>query len=233
MRKLLILLILIFITGCQPNETEKEFGGEENMLNLDGIKIEWLGHAGFRITAKEKIIYIDPYNLEKGEKKADIILITHDHYDHCSTDDVEKIRQESTVLFAAKGCDVVKPDAVMGPGQREEVHDIIIDAVPAYNPKKKFHPKEKGNVGYVLDIDGDRIYHAGDTDVIPEMEEIRARVALLPVGGTYTMDAAEAAEAAKMINCEIAIPMHYGTIIGDKSDAEEFAKLCNCEVKIL
>jgi L-ascorbate metabolism protein UlaG (beta-lactamase superfamily) len=208
------------------------------MFEFNGIKIEWLGHACFRIKTKKLVIYIDPYNIEE-EEKADIILITHDHYDHCSPVDVEKIRKDSTVVFAAGDCKKIKPDAVMTPGQREEVKNVIIDAVPAYNVNKfrsegvPFHPKEKKYVGYVIEIKGRRIYHAGDTDVIPEMKDIRATVALLPVGGTYTMNADEAAVAAKKIGVDLAIPMHYGTIIGDKSDAEHFRDVCECEVRIL
>ena len=201
------------------------------MFEFNGIKIEWLGHASFKIKTDKVVVYIDPFHLETAEK-ADIILITHDHYDHCSPEDVEKIRKESTVVFAAGNCDV-KVDAVMVPGQREEVKNVIIDAVPAYNKKKKFHPKDKKYVGYVIEIKGKRIYHAGDTDIIPEMEEIRAQVALLPVGGTYTMDADEAAVAAKKIGCDIAVPMHWGTIIGSKEDAEHFRDVYECEVKIL
>ncbi len=203
------------------------------MFDFNGIKIEWLGHASFKINTGKVIIYIDPYQIRDTEK-ADLILITHDHYDHCSPEDVEKLRKDSTVVFAGGECgDKTKVDAVMVPGQREEIKNIIIDAVPAYNVGKKFHPKEKKYVGYVIEIKGKRIYHAGDTDLIPEMDDIRAAVALLPVGGTYTMNSDEAAVAAKKIGCDIAVPMHYGSIIGDKSDAEHFREVCECEVKIL
>ena len=203
------------------------------MFEFNGIRIEWKGHACFKIKTSKVVIYIDPYQVDDIEK-ADIILITHDHYDHCSPEDIEKLRKDSTVVFAAGAeCGKVKPDAILVPGQREEVKNVIIDAVPAYNVGKKFHPKEKKYCGYVVEVEGKRIYHAGDTDVIPEMKEIRAAVALLPVGGTYTMDADEAAVAAKRIECDVAIPMHYGTIIGSKEDAEHFREVCECEVKIL
>ncbi len=204
------------------------------MLEVEDIKIKWLGHAGFKIK-KKKVIYIDPYQMNETEQ-ADIILITHEHYDHCSLDDIELLKKEDTIIIgpekAVKNLDG-KNVIIVKPGDRKEVEGIVIDAVPAYNIGKKFHPKEKGNVGYVINIEGIKIYHAGDTDLIPEMEKLAVDIAMLPVGGDYTMNAEEAAAAANKIKPKIAIPMHYGTIVGTKDDADEFKEKCDCEVHIL
>ncbi len=196
-------------------------------------KIHWLGHASFRISGG-KMIYIDPYKIEGGEK-ADIICITHDHFDHCSQEDIDKISKEGTSFVAPpSAAKKLRGDAVViRRGESARVQGIDIEAVPAYNIGKEFHPKESDNVGFVLTVEGARIYHAGDTDVIPEMKEIKADIALLPCGGTYTMTAGEAARAADTIRPGIAVPMHWGTVVGSRADAEEFKNLCPCEVRIL
>ncbi|MDP8262011.1 MAG: MBL fold metallo-hydrolase [Candidatus Ancaeobacter aquaticus] len=197
--------------------------------------IHWLGHASFKITG-EKIIYIDPYKINDGAQKADIILITHDHYDHFSAPDMGKILQVNTVVIGPG--DVVRKNTThdarkMDADDTLKVGDIIIQAVPAYNIAKNFHPKGHSWNGYVITVGGVRIYHAGDTDFIPEMKVIKADIALLPIGGTYTMTAREAAQAANTLKPKIAIPMHYDTIIGTQSDAKRFKELCECEVVIL
>ncbi|MGM5487824.1 MAG: MBL fold metallo-hydrolase [Nanobdellota archaeon] len=192
------------------------------------IDISWLGHAALKIRG-EKIIYIDPYQIEGGEV-ADIILITHDHFDHCSTEDIAKIRGAHTEVMVTEGCDV-KGATIVGPNQTLERDGISIETVPAYNVNKEFHPKEKNWVGYIITTKEARIYHAGDTDRIPEMDSIKADIVMVPVGGTYTMDAEEAAEAVNAINPEWAIPMHYGTVVGGKHDADDFEELCECKVK--
>jgi len=204
------------------------------MLTYKKIKIKWLGHAAFKLD-NEITIYIDPFNIEK-EDTADLVLITHEHYDHCSPEDIEKVCGKSTIIIAPPSCDpsIARDFKKVKPGDRVEVRGVIIDAVPAYNLGKKFHPKEKKGIGYILTMNGVHIYHAGDTDVIPEMKKIRADIALLPVGGTYTMNAEEAVKAAELIKPKIAIPMHYGSIVGDEKDAEEFQKKCSvCQVEIL
>jgi L-ascorbate metabolism protein UlaG (beta-lactamase superfamily) len=196
--------------------------------------IHWLGHAGFRIE-EEKVVYIDPWQLAKGAKKADIILITHDHYDHFSEEDVEEIRKEDTVVVTIGAvAKKLKGDVrIVKAGERLTVEGIPIEAMPAYNIKKAFHPKAAGGVGFVFTLGGKRIYHPGDTDFIPEMREVKADVVLMPVGGTYTMTAEEAAKAANEIKPEVAIPMHYGTIVGSLEDAKRFKELCEMEVVIL
>lgn len=198
-------------------------------------KIHWLGHDAFRIDA-DKVIYIDPYQLEAGEPKADIILITHDHFDHYSPDDVKKLlKAGTTVVSIAAVTQKVRGAAVetVKPGDKVMVQGIDIEAVPAYNVDKQFHPKSAGHVGFIVTVDGVRIYHAGDTDFIPEMANFRTDIALLPVSGTYVMTADEAVKAAGAIKPKLAIPMHYGAIVGGLSDAQRFAQACPVETVIL
>jgi L-ascorbate metabolism protein UlaG (beta-lactamase superfamily) len=197
-------------------------------------KIKWLGHASFRIEGSRATVYIDPWKL-KGSVPADIVCITHSHYDHLSADDVEKIRKPSTVIVGPEDCKGGFGDAfkVIAPGGSYEIGAVKIEAVPAYNTDKQFHPKANNWVGYVLTIDGFRIYHSGDTDVIPEMADINADVALLPVGGTYTMTVKQAAEATQKINPKLAVPMHCGDIVGTLDDREAFRKLSKAPVSVL
>jgi len=205
---------------------------------VGNIRIDWLGHSGFKITDK-KVIYIDPYNVPPDEK-ADIILITHGHSDHCSIEDIKELIKERTIIIITPDCQSKLSDIqgidvhLVKPGKKIGAFEIIIEAVPAYNLNKNFHEKVNEWVGYIVNIAGKRIYHAGDTDFIPEMKKIKdIDVALLPVGGKYTMDAKAAAEAANAINPKIAVPMHYGSIVGSEEDAKKFKELCNCEVEIM
>jgi len=207
--------------------------------NLDNI--HWLGHDSFRIDSEKVVIYFDPWQLSENPHPADLILITHDHQDHCSPEDVAKIQQEHTVIVtiqeAAKKLEGTIE--IVKPGDNLTVKGIKIEVVPAYNltkfrsPGVPFHPKEKGHVGYLLVADGQRIYHAGDTDVIPEMSGLEVDIALLPVSGTYVMTAEEAAEAAKLIQPKVAIPMHIGRGIGSKVDLEAFRSRCDFPVVVL
>ena len=185
-------------------------------------KIVWLGHDGFRIDA-EKTIYFDPYQIS-GDKQADLVLITHEHFDHCSPDDVSKIQQNDTVIVTEKdsAAKLSGDVRVVAPGDCLTVDGLNIEAVPAYNVNKKFHPKANGWLGFIVEIEGVRVYHAGDTDFIPEMKDFRTDIALLPVSGTYVMTADEAVKAARAINPQIVIPMHYGSIVGEDQDAVKF-----------
>lgn len=188
--------------------------------------ITWLGHASFKIKAKDLLIYIDPYNISE-QPPADIILITHQHYDHCSADDVKKIRKQDMVIVAPADCASMLGDITeVSPGKELEVKGVKIKAVCAYNVNKQFHQKPKGWVGYIIDTPDGIIYHAGDTDSIPEMDDIKADIVLLPVGGTYTMGAREAHQSVLKIRPKLAIPMHYGEVAGTRRDAEEFKTLC-------
>ncbi len=186
--------------------------------------IRWLGHDTFRIEG-EKVVYTDPFKI-KEKDGADIILITHEHYDHCSPEDVKKIQGPETFIVAPSDCVSKLAGNVRGvrPGDRIEAAGVQIEVVPSYNKDKKFHPKDKGWVGYIFTILGKRIYLAGDTDYIPEMKDFRADIALLPVSGTYVMTAEEAVLAALDIHPEVAIPMHYGSIVGTEADARRFAE---------
>jgi len=195
--------------------------------------IKWLGHASFKVTG-EKIIYIDPWNLKKKEK-ADIILITHPHYDHFSSKDISKIQVDETIIIIPEKDKGELKGRVKGikPGDSLSIDRVTIKAVPAYNINKTYHPKEKGWVGYIIETGGFSIYHAGDTDFIPEMKKIKVDIALLPVGGTYTMDAEEAAKACQILNPKIAIPMHYGDVVGSGEDAKKFKEMSSVKVEIL
>ncbi len=195
--------------------------------------ISWLGHASFRI-AGEKVVYIDPWKLSKAER-ADIICITHDHYDHCSPEDVARLQKKGTVIVTVASCArQFRGDVrVVKAGDSLTIDGVTIEAVPAYNLRKPNHPKAAGGVGFIIEMGGSHIYHAGDTDLIPEMEGIKADIALLPVGGGPTMDAEEAAQAAEIIKPQVAIPMHWGDFVGTRADAEKFKRLCTCEVRVL
>jgi len=185
-------------------------------------KIVWLGHDGFRIDGT-KTVYTDPYNIESGQD-ADIVLVTHEHFDHCSPDDIKKIQTPKTVVVTENdSAKKLSGDIrILKPGDSLTIDDVRIEAVPAYNVDKDFHPKAKGWLGFILEMDGFRIYHAGDTDFIPEMEAFKVDIALLPVSGTYVMTSDEAVEAALAINPGLAIPMHFGAIVGGSADANNF-----------
>ncbi len=208
-------------------------------LKFGPYELSWLGHASF-LLKNDKVIYIDPYEVTSGPK-ADVMLITHNHFDHCSPKDISRLLKSSTKVVAPRSCREKVPKVEfleVRPGDKIKLDDIGIEAVPAYNVKRerlKFHPRRSGYVGYILELpDGTRLYHAGDTDLIPEMKDLRVDIALVPVSGTYVMNAFEAAEAVGLIRPKVAVPMHYGSIVGSKTDAEKFRELVrSCEVKIL
>ncbi len=212
-------------------------------LKYNDLTIAWLGHASFRVS-NSQTIYLDPFQLLQGPQ-ADMICITHDHFDHCSPDDIKKIISEKTVIVATPPCSDQLKDLqindlkLVKPGDELEIDAIKITVVPAYNvnkyraPGKVYHPEEELKVGYILRIEQTNIYHAGDTDLIPDMAGIDVDVALLPVSGTFVMTAEEAAQATKMMKAKVAIPMHYGAIVGDESNAIRFQELAASKVEIL
>lgn len=203
-----------------------------NSVKIEGVSIQWLGHASFLLEGDGKKIYIDPYQIDKEpafDDKADILLITHEHFDHCSPEDIRKVRRSDSTTLIPESCSL----EFRGDARRVAEGDILadgleikgtrIEVVPAYNLDKPYHPRGLG-VGYIIELGGLRIYHAGDSDFIPEMETISADVALLPIGGTYTMNEEEAASAAAVISPGSVIPMHYGSIEID-GDPERFKAL--------
>jgi len=203
--------------------------------------VHWLGHAGFRVDGPT-ILYFDPFKLSDGSKKADIIFITHEHFDHLSWDDIRLIATKDTVIVCDKtsakklGKQIeCREVTAMAPGDKYDLEGIAVEAVSAYNTNKPFHTKASQKVGYIVTVRGVRIYHAGDTDVIPEMKNYTCDIALLPVSGTYVMTAEEAAQAALIIKPKVAIPMHYGEVAGTSADAKKFqdALKGKIEVKIL
>jgi L-ascorbate metabolism protein UlaG (beta-lactamase superfamily) len=213
------------------------------LFEYHGLKISWLGHDTFKIK-NAKTVYTDPYEIRSGEE-ADILLVSHDHFDHCSPRDAQKVCSDKTTIVTTAASKrllsklKVKEIIVAKPGEKILIDSVSIETVPSYNvnkfkaPSEEFHPKKDQMLGFILTMNGARIYHAGDTDLIPEMSRLNVDVALLPVSGTYTMTAEEAAKATKSIKTKIAIPMHHGTVVGDEQDAERFKKLAACEVQIL
>lgn len=211
-------------------------------MKIGEIELKWLGHSGFLIK-NHKIIYIDPYNIKENSEKADIILLTHSHYDHCSIADIKNITKEGTkiILTADSQSKITRLETpidihIVEPNQELTFGELKISTIPSYNLDKTFHSKGEGWVGYLIKMNDILIYHAGDCDLIPEMQKLtgykqsdKKFIALLPIGGKFTMNAEEAAEAAKLIKPSLAIPIHYGSIIGNKEDAEEFARLCKKE----
>ena len=188
--------------------------------------IHWLGHASFRISA-EITIYIDPWKIASRAASADIVLISHGHYDHMSREDIDRIRCPRTQIIVPQSClGTIGREAIgLAPGEEKTVHGVKIQAVRAYNVNKPFHPKENDWLGYVIHLPNETIYYAGDTSLIPEMSHLSVDIALLPIGGTYTMNAEEAVEAAERVNAQLAIPMHWGEIVGKQEDADRFVQL--------
>lgn len=211
-------------------------------MKIGDVELKWLGHAGFLIK-NSKVIYIDPYQIKEGSEKADLILITHSHYDHCSVADMQKIVQEGTKIIMPADCqskitrfNVGIKMEVIEPGQELDLGDVKISVLPAYNVDKHFHPKDELWVGYLIKMHDVLVYHAGDTDFIPEMQKLtgykqqgKKFVALLPIGGRFTMNVEEAVEAAKSIKPDVVVPMHYGSIEGTAESPEEFVELCKEE----
>ena len=226
---IVLIIALVGCTGLARGEgASREVPAEAKEL-LKGVT--WFMQSAVRIEG-EKIVYVDPYRLGSVKQDADIILLTHSHGDHLSPPDIQKIAKDNTVfvcpkdercLSALKGKNV----RTVAPGDKLEIGGVKIAAVPAYNPEKPYHPKSNSWVGYIVQVGGRRFYFAGDTDFIPEMKDIEADIAFLPVGGKYTMNATEAAEAAKVIKAKYFVPYHGGGMtVGSKEDIETFCAAC-------
>jgi L-ascorbate metabolism protein UlaG (beta-lactamase superfamily) len=232
------VFILFFSIVFYPWLTYSAESEVEMMLN----RLHWLGHASFRLEAS-KIIYFDPWKLSKNAPKADVILITHEHYDHFSPEDIQKISTPNTVIVTDTTVSrrieseslTYKEVRRLLPGEASDISGIKIEGVASYNTNKQYHTKTSKKLGFIVTIDGMRIYDAGDTDMIPEMKDYSCDIAILPVSGTYVMTADEAALAALLIKPKVAIPSHYADIVGNAKDASRFQELLKdkVEVKIL
>jgi L-ascorbate metabolism protein UlaG (beta-lactamase superfamily) len=204
-------------------------------------RIHWLGHSTFRINGGPDetgpVIYIDPWQLPPDSPPADVILVSHDHHDHCCMDAIKLIRTSDTLIVAnQRAAYVIGPGVqIIRPYQGAVCFaDVSIRAVPAYTVNKAAHAQGYGGLGFIIDMMRHDIYFAGDTDLIPEMDRIRCDIALLPVGGTFTMTAGEAAEAVKRIKPGFAVPMHYGREIpGSRDDGKRFCALVGDDVQAL
>jgi L-ascorbate metabolism protein UlaG (beta-lactamase superfamily) len=197
--------------------------------------IHWLGHSSFRIEDGATQIYIDPWKVSPNAPKADVIFITHAHYDHFSIEDIARIKKEGTALFAPKDVAYQIKGTVIAvsPGEIYNIGELKVKTVPAYNINKQFHPKQNNWVGYIIALATEqKIYHSGDSDFTPEMKTVVTDYALLPIGGTYTMTAKEAAEAANAFKPRVAIPMHWGDIVGVQADFDEFRRLFRGETLV-
>lgn len=210
---------------------------------MDISNIEVFTQSSIRIRCGAGTVYADPFHMKISPHDADIVLITHDHYDHFSPEDLAKVINPATILVvpekvadkAAAFSAQVKAIETVLPGQQYQIAGLSLETVPSYNRIKPFHPKKNGWVGYLLDLDGQRVFIAGDTDKTTENSTVQCDIALVPVGGKFTMDAKEAAELINTIRPAAAIPTHYGTIVGKKSDGERFASMVDpaIETKII
>ena len=204
---------------------------------LEDIKV--LCHSSIKFD-KGQVIYFDPYKINKNYNDADIIFITHSHYDHFSEEDILKVKKEKTKIVIPK--DLYDKTIELGfekenillaePNEEYEVNNIKFKTIPAYNVDKNFHPKANNWVGYIITLDNVVYYIAGDTDITEENKKVKCDVAFVPIGGTYTMTAEEAAKLVNEIKPKIAVPIHYGLIVGTKEDEEVFKSLVNENINV-
>jgi L-ascorbate metabolism protein UlaG (beta-lactamase superfamily) len=200
------------------------------------LEIRWIGHASFRLATDDVVLYIDPWKLSSAQPDADLVFVSHGHFDHWSADDVAAVSREGTTVVGPPDVAESLPSGrVLRPGERVESAGARIEGIRAYNVDKDFHPKDNDWLGAVITVGGTRVYYAGDTDHIPEMSELaEVDVALLPVGGTYTMDATQAAEACRAIGAKMVVPYHWGDIVGTEDDARAFVDAtAGCDARLL
>lgn len=218
------------------------------MFKHQDIEIYWLKHAGFKIKTKDGVLYIDPFQLTGEQEKADVLLLSHSHPDHLDEASVHSVAKPETVVFCSQDCKepiekLTKVEAIhpLAPNEEKIFGHLKIETLPAYNIDKPFHPKENDWLGFIIEIEGTRIYFAGDTDVLEELEGIKCDIGLFPVAGIYAMTAEEAAGLANKIQPKVvSIPMHWGTLVDDQNrkvgtldDAKKFCELCTGPCKIL
>jgi len=198
--------------------------------------VEFLGHSSLKIKG-DKTIYIDPFNIKEKYQDADIIFITHSHYDHFSIEDIQKIKKEDTKIVITEDLkDKVigfKEILIIKPNQNYEIVNIKFKTIPSYNIDKPFHPKENNFVGYIIEINNYTYFIAGDTDITEENKKVKCDVAFLPIGGKYTMNYEEAAILANEINPKIVVPIHYGSIVGNMEDALKFKEKTKIKCEIM
>ena len=203
-------------------------------------KIDVFTHSSIRIRGEKYTVYIDPFNIKSETKDADFILVTHDHYDHFSVEDIKRVSNGKSILVvpvkmsekAREAASLVGRICEVEAGNSYNIDGLEFTTVPAYNNLKPFHPKSAGWVGYIVNVDGKRVYIAGDTDLTKENKTVKCDIALVPVGGTYTMDAKKAAELVNCIKPETAIPTHYGSIVGEEADADVFAADVDKQIRV-
>ena len=232
--------IIDWTGDIEKHEQAEEKPEEKEDEDMNTENIELFTQNSIRITSSAGKIYIDPFRINEETHDADFVLITHSHYDHYSPEDIEKVVNEKTILVvpesmseeAGELTNLVDMITTVEPDAHRDIKGLSIDTVPAYNNKKAFHPKSENWVGYILDIDGMRVYIAGDTDMTDDNRKVTCDVAMVPIGGTYTMDAGEAAALINEIKPQIAIPTHYGAVVGSEEDAETFKSLVEDPVEV-
>lgn len=203
-------------------------------------KIKVFIQNSIRVNTEKGNVYIDPFEMQEEPHDAAFILVTHDHFDHFSPESIEKVANKNTVLVVPENMLEKSKDAAkfvseivtVKPDEKRTINGLELETIPSYNINKKFHPKSAGWVGYIVITDGKRIYIAGDTDATPEALNVKCDVALIPIGGTYTMDSKEAAEFINTIKPAVAIPVHYGKVVGSMDDGKNFANLVKAPVKV-
>lgn len=205
------------------------------------MDIKVLCHSSIKIVSEGKIIYFDPFRIKEDKNDADIIAITHSHYDHFSEEDINKVKNEKTKILVTS--DLLDRTLELGfkkenitivlPNNLYTVLDIEISTIPAYNTNKKFHPKDNNWVGYLLRLENQVIYISGDTDITEENKKVKCDITLVPIGGTYTMKYDEAAELINIIRPKLVIPTHYAEIVGEKEDAKKFQGLISSSINVI
>ncbi len=214
-------------------------------MNTDNIRVNT--QSSIRIQGP-RTIYIDPYKISEAAHDADVIFITHSHYDHYDEESLKNVAKEDSVIVCPASMlddvaamnvrgrkdDIAEDIIAMKAGEKTEAAEgVKAEAVPAYNRLKPFHPRRNGWLGYVITMDGVRYYAAGDTDALQELGEVKCDVAFFPVGGTFTATAPEAAAVVNKIRPAVAVPIHYGTIVGKAKDADTFADLLDSGIEVV